>query len=169
LDGFSGFVEAGGTGQLVIAGGIDEHIDKYSTVARARGLEERVSFIGQQPVSRMASLFSAADVLVSPRTEGVNTPMKIYSYLASGKPVLATSIASHTQVLSDETAVLTAPNPNQLTNGMLALAKDEELRIRLGQRGKALADEKYSAKAFRQTLRDLYQWIERSIREDRQN
>ena len=35
------------------------------------------------------ALFEAADVLVSPRIRGNNTPMKIYSYLESGKAILA--------------------------------------------------------------------------------
>ena len=47
----------------------------------------------------MGSLVAAADVLVSPRIKGVNTPMKIYAYLNSGKPILATDIESHSQVL----------------------------------------------------------------------
>ena len=45
----------------------------------------------------------AADVLVSPRLKGLNTPMKIYSYLDSGSAVLATRLRTHTQVLDDGT------------------------------------------------------------------
>ena len=46
------------------------------------------------PRHRCRGLLRQADVLVSPRLKGLNTPMKIYSYLDSGSAVLATS-ASH--------------------------------------------------------------------------
>ena len=39
------------------------------------------------------------DVLVSPRSRGTNTPLKIYQYLRSGKPIVATRLLTHTQVL----------------------------------------------------------------------
>ncbi len=36
-----------------------------------------------------------ADVLISPRISGMNTPMKAYTYIASGKPIVATKITAH--------------------------------------------------------------------------
>ena len=38
-------------------------------------------------------------MLVSPRSRGTNTPLKIYQYLRSGKPIVATRLLTHTQVL----------------------------------------------------------------------
>ncbi len=60
---------------------------------------------GRRP--RFRAYLLAADVLVSPRSRGTNTPLKIYQYLRSGKPIVATRLLTHTQVLSDETAILT--------------------------------------------------------------
>ena len=48
-------------------------------------------------------------MLVSPRLKGLNTPMKIYSYLDSGSAVLATRLRTHTQVLDDRLAYLVDP------------------------------------------------------------
>ena len=50
-------------------------------------------------------------MLVSPRLKGLNTPMKIYSYLDSGSAVLATRLRTHTQVLDDGIAYLVEPEP----------------------------------------------------------
>ena len=50
----------------------------------------------------------ACDILVSPRIRGTNTPLKIYSYLRSGKPIVATDLLTHTQVLSPAVARLVA-------------------------------------------------------------
>ena len=52
----------------------------------------------------------ACDILVSPRIRGTNTPLKIYSYLRSGKPIVATDLLTHTQVLSPDVARLVAPD-----------------------------------------------------------
>ena len=52
---------------------------------------------GRRPTSRR--FCSPRDVLVSPRSRGTNTPLKIYQYLRSGKPIVATRLLTHTQVL----------------------------------------------------------------------
>ena len=50
-----------------------------------------------------------ADLLVSPRVKGENTPFKVYTFLASGRPLLATRIPTHTQLLDDDLAWLVEP------------------------------------------------------------
>ncbi|HEY3013063.1 MAG TPA: hypothetical protein VGJ36_09970 [Gemmatimonadales bacterium] len=70
-------------------------------------------FLGPRPISSLDDLFHRADVPVSPRLKGLNTPMKIYSYLDS----LATRLRTHTQVLDDHTAYLVAPEPEALGDG----------------------------------------------------
>ena len=52
----------------------------------------------------------AAQVLVSARIHGTNTPLKIYEQLASGRPLVATRIWSHTQVLSESVCFLADPD-----------------------------------------------------------
>ncbi len=76
-------------------------------------------------------------MLVSPRLSGHNTPMKLYSYLAAGKAVLATRIRSHTQVLTDDNALLVEPTAAALARGLDALLRSPALRERLGSRGTA--------------------------------
>ena len=76
-----------------------------------------VHFLGPRPVQpRCPTSLRQADVLVSPRLKGLNTPMKIYSYLDSGTAVLATRLRTHTQVLDDRTAYLVEPEPEPLGN-----------------------------------------------------
>ena len=71
-------------------------------------------FTGQQPAKEIPGFVQAADLLVSPRIRGTNTPLKIYSYLRSGKPIVATNLLTHTQVLTPEIARLVDPTPNRL-------------------------------------------------------
>ena len=63
----------------------------------------------QRPAEEIPAFLDAADVLVSPRSLGTNTPLKIYQYLRSGRPIVATRLLTHTQVLDDEVAILTEP------------------------------------------------------------
>ncbi len=145
--------------ELVIAGGTQPDIDKYRETAKSLKIQNNTHFIGPRPVSEMMSLFEMTDVLVSPRTRGGNTPMKIYSYLDSGKPILATDLTTHTQVLNNETAVLTAAQPEQFAQSMERLASNPALRLSLAQNAGKLARGKYSLETYRQTVTELYNWL----------
>jgi glycosyltransferase involved in cell wall biosynthesis len=163
LDGFSGFRSRGGKGSLIIAGGKPDDLRHYQDKAAALDLAAAVHFIGPQPLRRMAALFDAADVLVSPRIKGNNTPMKIYSYLASGKAILATDLPTHTQVLTPDVARLAPPQAGPLADAMLQLASDAALRQQLGAAGQALAQQAYSIETFNRTVQELYAWVQDRI------
>ena len=79
---------------------------------QALGLGQAVIFTGQRPAEDIPAYLDAATVLVSPRSTGTNTPLKIYQYLRSGRPIVATRLRTHTQVLSDDTAFLAEPTPD---------------------------------------------------------
>ena len=148
---------------LAVAGGTAADIARYTDRAAALGLGEAVRFLGPRPVSEMASLFAGAHVLVSPRITGANTPMKIYSYLDSGKPVLATNLPTHTQALNPNIAMLAPPEPAAFAAAMLHLADDPELRRALGARGRARARAVHSRAAFTAAAQTLYADLEREL------
>ena len=88
-------------------------------------------FTGQQPAREIPGFVEAADMLVSPRIRGTNTPLKIYSYLRSGRPIVATNLLTHTQVLSPEMARLVAPEPSRSPQAILDLIDRPDERARL--------------------------------------
>jgi glycosyltransferase involved in cell wall biosynthesis len=90
----------------------------------------------------------AADVLVSPRSTGTNTPLKIYQYLRSGRPIVATRLVTHTQVLNDDVSILTVATPEGFAAGILAAIADPERARAVGHRARLLADTKYSYEAY---------------------
>lgn len=81
---------------LVIVGGSIDAINKYRNMTRRFSIADRVHFLGPRPIEELGSLLTYADVLVSPRCKGTNTPMKVFSYLESGTPVVATRLPTHT-------------------------------------------------------------------------
>jgi glycosyltransferase involved in cell wall biosynthesis len=95
----------------------------------------------------------AADVLVSPRSRGTNTPLKIYQYLRAGKPIVATRLLTHLQVLSDETAILTAPTSEAFAEGIVNALADGVRAAALGRRAQELAHAKYSYEAYLERTR----------------
>ncbi|MDD5679381.1 MAG: glycosyltransferase family 4 protein [Kiritimatiellae bacterium] len=160
LDSLALLLKSGAPASLVIAGGKETDIRYYQQKATIAGLGGNVYFLGPWPIGRMAELFSMADVLVSPRIQGNNTPMKIYSYLQSGKPILATDLPTHTQVLTPDVAVLAAPAPEPFAAGMRRLIEHPDQGRDMARRAKTLADEQYSWPVFERTVRELYEWIE---------
>lgn len=151
---------------LVIIGGAAPHIEIYRQRAAELGVAANVHFLGPRPVGALASLLAQADVLVSPRMRGNNTPMKIYSYLDAGKAVLATDLPTHTQVLTPAYAQLVAPEPAAFGTALAGLACDAALRARLGTAAKQEAQAKYSFEVFRTTLRGIYDELDHLVKEE---
>jgi len=87
--------------------------------------EDKIKFLGKVEKRDVANFTEATDILLSPRKKGTNTPLKIYSYLKSGKPVVATKILSHTQILDKNIAILVSPSPEGIKQGIKkALTQD---------------------------------------------
>jgi len=88
--------------RVLVVGGEPAQVEAARRQADAAGASACMVFTGQQPAREIPAFVQACDILVSPRIRGTNTPLKIYSYLRSGKPIVATNLLTHTQVLSPE-------------------------------------------------------------------
>lgn len=163
LESFQQLTHRAPTVQLVIIGGDQDSIEKYKDRSRQLQIQQRVSFLGQRPVSQLGFYLDQADILVSPRIYGQNTPMKIFSYLDSGKPLLATRLSMHTQVLDDQIALLAKPEQHSMTNGLMRLLEDPDFAGDLAIRAKERARQRYSYKMFRANLLKFYKTLEMNI------
>jgi glycosyltransferase involved in cell wall biosynthesis len=142
--------------RLVLAGGRPEQIAAARGQAADAGVAGATIFAGQRPAEEIPAFLDAADVLVSPRSLGTNTPLKIYQYLRSGRPIVATRLLTHTQVLTDDVAILTAPTPEGFGAGILAAVADPARARAIGGRARHLADTKYSYDAYLSRTRQAY-------------
>lgn len=79
------------------------------TVERLR-LGERVDYVGLVPYSDMPEEIAKADLCICPlpnRPEwNVSSPLKVFEYLAAGKPIIVTRIPAHEDVLGDEAFIV---------------------------------------------------------------
>lgn len=121
-----------------------------------KDLRERVHMPGVLPMENMPACLTLASVLVSPRTKGTNTALKVYGYMQAGKPIVATDLPTHTQVLNDSNAYITPCSPEGLADGLLrALSQPVDAMARARQAAKDV-DEKYGLDRFYRQVRELY-------------
>ena len=152
--------------KLVVVGGDDASVGHYRRESERLGIADDVHFAGPRPLAELGACLRRAAVLVSPRTRGHNTPMKVYSYLDSGRPLLATRLPTHTQVLDDEVALLVDPEPEAMARGLVRLLRDEVLRERLAANARRLAEREFTLEAFRRKLLGFYGDVARRIGHD---
>lgn len=145
--------------RLVIIGGEAQDIARYTMMAEHLGVQSWVHFLGPKPVEDLSSYLAEADVLVSPRIKGNNTPMKVYSYLQSGVPVVATNLPTHTQVMDAQMAELADPTPEAFAEGILSLLQDQTKRERLGRTAQQVVKAQFSHEAFSAKINGLYDWL----------
>ncbi|MBK5257481.1 MAG: glycosyltransferase family 4 protein [Vicinamibacteria bacterium] len=140
---------------FVFVGGETEDITELKLRLTPEALF-RCRFVGKHFPEMLPRWMALADVLVSPRTLGGNTPFKIYTYLASGKPIVATRLDTHTQVLSDDTAFLVEPTEMALAAGIDTALIDTEEGARRAANGRALLELEYSAARYREKVQAAY-------------
>jgi len=114
---------------FVFVGGTDEDVREFKK--KAAGLKN-VLILGYRPHSQIPTYLQSADVLVLPNKSGTNiseeftSPLKLFEYMASGRPIVASNLSSLREVLNDKNSVLVEPdNPKALADGIkLAINND---------------------------------------------
>ena len=140
---------------LLIVGGTAQQVENYRNLTQAEGLEKHCLFTGTVSQRLAHSYMRSADALLSPRTEGTNTPLKIYQQLASGIPLVATNIYSHTQVLNADVAFLADPEPQSFGGAMIAAMSDDSAAKMKAENAIRLYEKEYSRESYVRKLSKL--------------
>lgn len=133
-------------------GGTDSDIANF----KARyATQPAVKIIGRVPHNRVPLYLRAADVLVLPNSgkdpdsSRFTSPMKLFEYMASLTPIVASEVPAIKEVLSDESCFFVAPDDAQaLANGIQAVFADTAAADRKAERARELVA--------------LYSWTARS-------
>ena len=142
---------------FIFVGAKNQQAREWTEIAQGMDLQEHVLFLDVvSPAESMVYLAYAA-VLISPRLDGTTTPLKIYSYLHAKKPIVATNITAHTQLLSLETAVLVEPNKDSFAEGILRVLRDTELAECIAKNAHEFAKEKFSYQDYISKVNQIYQ------------
>jgi glycosyltransferase involved in cell wall biosynthesis len=134
--------------RLLLAGGQPAQVDAARADALREGVADVTVFAGEQPSSDMPQFLAAAQVLASPRSRGKNTPLKIYQYLRAGRPIVATNLLTHTQVLDDSVACLADATPEAYGQAILRVLGDPAYARTLAEAAGHLADTRYTYEAY---------------------
>lgn len=124
----------------------------------------RLRLIDRQPRRSIPTWLALADILVSPRLFGGNLPLKIFDYMAAGRPIIATDIPSHRSVLTDESAVLVPPEGDALADAISSLLRDPVRARRLADVAQSFAREHLAWSRFVASVDQLYSAVEPQAR-----
>jgi glycosyltransferase involved in cell wall biosynthesis len=129
--------------KFLIVGGRDEDVLRYRKLASEKNASgfKLTSYVSHDLVPLY---LVAADMLVLPYTTGMTirggtvatdftSPIKLFEYMASGRPIVATSLPSVRELLRDgENAVLVPPDSEDALYGGISLVlRDRELAARI--------------------------------------
>ena len=126
----------------LIIGGHPAEPDLARTKATATrlGIAERVTFTGLVEPARVPELLTQADVLVLPNPASAistryTSPLKLFEYMAAGRPIVSSALPSIQEVLRDDVnALLVAPGDAvALASAVDRLLKDRGLAARLAR------------------------------------
>ncbi len=141
--------------RFLVVGGTPAESAALAGRARDHGLDGALRTVPAVPPDRVHLYQQVADILVTTRTRGTNTPLKIYQYLRSGRPIVATAIESHTQVLDRSTAQLVTPDGAGVAAGILELVDDPERGRALATAAGRLVRERFSDEAYHTGLQRI--------------
>jgi glycosyltransferase involved in cell wall biosynthesis len=145
--------------RLLLVGGADEQVARIRSLVAELGLADQCVLTGRVSKTKALEYTRAAQVLVSPRLHGTNTPLKIYEQLASGKPLVATRIWSHTQVLDDGVCYLVDPEPESMSEGLLQALDDLSRTREKANNARALYEREYSRPIYERKIKRLLEIV----------
>jgi glycosyltransferase involved in cell wall biosynthesis len=144
-------------GATELSGGNGTSVERgHAALVRAGSLR----VVKRQPRERIPAYLAMAEVVVSPRAYGDNLPLKVFDYMAAGKPIVATDIAAHRSILNEERAVLTGIWSPDLARGIVRLLRDRELATRLGAAAQSYSKERFGWFSFVRSVSELYREVD---------
>jgi len=117
--------------------------------------------VERQPERAIPAYLAMATVVVSPRSSGSNLPLKVLQYLAAGRAIVATSIAAHRTILTDQLAVLAEPTSSALAGAIVGLLTDSVKVGKLESAARQYADQNLGWSKFVGLIRGLHPQLER--------
>ncbi|MFO7963728.1 MAG: glycosyltransferase family 4 protein [Desulfobacterales bacterium] len=153
IEAFSKVAETVSDAALIIVGGTKPQVTHYSHMAHNLGLDEHVHFTGRVEPAVAKTVTASASVLVSPRSGGTNTPLKVYEQMACGIPLVATRIHSHTQVLNDAIAILVEPEPQAMADGIVKALEKSDRVVQMTQNARKHYENHYSRRIYEDKMR----------------
>ena len=136
----------------------DEYHNKVLTLIRENPCLEYLGVVNSDVIPGL--MMSATGLTVTPHYDYITKgfPTKLGEYLASGKPVICTSIPSLKNSVPIDCCIMVEPNhPEQVAEAMSYIASHAEESKQIGERGRSFVESKYTVEPY---LKDLKNFIQ---------
>jgi len=144
--------------ELAVAGmGIGNHVTQLQARATELGVASFIQWVGPQDETGVADQMNKSDVLVLPSFVD-NMPMCVGEAMAAAVPVIATTVGGIPQMVEHgKTGILVAPgNLRELTDALMRILSDPELRFQMGRAGREKAVREYAPNVVAAKTLDVY-------------
>ena len=133
---------------LIIGDG--EMKEQFGKMVKELGLEKDFIFFGNVPYENVPKYINASNVCVVPKLKVFGygySPLKLFEYMASEKPVVATNTEGF-EILEKYNAgmLVNSDNSVELSRAILSILLDKKLAKSMGENGRKVIIEKYSWK-----------------------
>ena len=146
------------TGPVLALVGDGDRMDACRTLAQQAGVADRVRFLGQR--ADVPEILQASDIFVlNSKSEGMSNAL--LEALAAGLPCVATDVGGNPELVRDaENGFLVPPNqPAPLSRSLDILARNPDLRARMGARSRQRAQDEYSLEAMVRRTESIYEEV----------
>jgi glycosyltransferase involved in cell wall biosynthesis len=163
LESFALILQRRPDARLVLVGDGDTR-PSVERVVQKGGLRQAVIFTGAIAHTGVPDMLSIADVAVVPsapvlaRRGGTGTPLKLFEYMAAGKPIVATDSNEAAEVIQHghNGLLVESGDVTSFAEAILTLLSDPVERVRLGRNARQRAIESYSWEQYTRRLEETY-------------
>lgn len=136
--------------------GSEDLIEEMKRKIKDLGLEEKVTTLGFR--KDVPEIMAALDIFVLPSILPDPLPTVVLEAMASGKPVVATAHGGASEMVkANETGYLIPwDSASGAAEKLSVLVEDEELRKKMGERGKERVLKHFSLEAFRRKIGECF-------------
>ena len=145
--------------KLKIAGN-GSQLDNLKELVKELNLEDSVEFLGRIPLNEVSNVFNSFDIAVFPSLRE-SFGVAAVEAQACGIPVIVTSVGGHPEVvINDKTGIIVeSENSRQISDAILKLLNDENLRKSMSIEGRNFVKENYEINLNFNAIEDIYKEI----------
>jgi glycosyltransferase involved in cell wall biosynthesis len=140
---------------LVCVGATDRDLVELAR-QRPLDIDANLRIVPRQPREKIPAYIELADFLVLPRMGGGNIPLKLYDYMASGKPIVATRQAGSQALLDDTRAFICEPDAGSLAEAMVKACNSPRKAAAVAQESAQFARRNFGWNPFVEFVGNTY-------------